>query len=697
VNISTPYPVWYLLLCIAGAAAASWWLYRKNKIPFEDSQKWQLYILSGFRFLAVTIIFLLLFNPLLNTENSHKEKPLIVVAVDNSQSVMANKDSAFYRTTFADNIKKIEAQLGDNFEVKYLTYGEKITDGNNITFAEKQSDYSTLISGIYSRYENNNIGALILAGDGLYNKGVNPVYEAKSFKFPVFTVALGDTNHQRDIRIKKVKHNEIAYLGNTFPVNIAIVGDGCNGEQAKVSIIYKGNEIFNKNIIIDGQNFTADIPAVLDAKESGLQHYTINVTRLSNEISYINNTYQFAVEVLDGKQKILLAALSPHPDLGALKKSIESNKNYEAKIVFVNELAKITDLKQYNLVVMHQLPGTTNSVQNILNNLRQMQIPTLFIGGTQSNWQVLSSYLSGLRISSSPANENDAIPIVNGSFSLFSLSENLKSKLANFPPLKSPFGNYNNTGFEVLANQQVGYVKTNNPLIALSKGNTWRVGVICGEGIWRWHLADFSQNKNYDVFDEIINKTVQYLGVKSDLRRFRLVNFKTTYLENEPLQLDAEVYNPSYELDNKNDVEFTINTTDEKLYKYTFSKTANAYTLNAGILAPGIYTYIAKTMVDGKQETINGIFSILPLQNELGETVADHNLLGQLAQNTGGNMFYPKELDKLVKQLKASEVIKPIIYTERETTDLINLKWLFIIILLFMSVEWLVRKINGVV
>ena len=392
-----------------------------------------------------------------------------------------------------------------------------------------------------------------------------------------------------------------------------------------------------------------------------------------------------------------MAALSPHPDLGALKKSIESNKNYEAKIVFVNELAKITDLKQYNLVVMHQLPGTTNSVQNILNNLRQMQIPTLFIGGTQSNWQVLSSYLSGLRISSSPANENDAIPIVNGSFSLFSLSENLKSTLANFPPLKSPFGNYNNTGFEVLANQQVGYVKTNNPLIALSKGNTWRVGVICGEGIWRWRLADFSQNKNYDVFDEIINKTVQYLGVKSDLRRFRLVNFKPSYLENEPLQLDAEVYNPSYELDNKNDVEFTINTTDEKLYKYTFSKTANAYTLNAGILAPGIYTYIAKTMVDGKQETINGTLSILPLQNELGETVADHNLLGQLSQNTGGNMFYPKELDKLVKQLKACEVIKPIIYTERETTDLINLKWLFIIILLFMLVEWLVRKMNGVV
>lgn len=175
------------------------------------------------------------------------------------------------------------------------------------------------------------------------------------------------------------------------------------------------------------------------------------------------------------------------------------------------------------------------------------------------------------------------------------------------------------------------------------------------------------------------------------------MNFKTSYLENEPLQLDAEVYNPSYELDNKNDVEFTINTTDAKLYKYTFSKTANAYTLNAGMLAPGIYTYSAKTTVDGKQETITGTFSILPLQNELGETVADHNLLGQLAQNTGGNMFYPKELDKLVKQLKASEVIKPIIYTERETTDLINLKWLFIIILLFMLVEWLVRKMNGVV
>jgi len=696
-NISTPYPIWYLLLCLVIGAAASWWLYRKNKIPFEDSQRWQLYILSGFRFIAVSIICLLLFNPLLNSENSRKEKPLIVVAVDNSQSIKANKDSAFYRTVLVDNIKKIDKELGDNFEVKYLTFGEKITDGNNITFDEKQSDYSTLISGIYSRYENNNIGALVLVGDGLYNKGVNPVYEAKAFKFPVFTIALGDTNRQRDIRIKKVKHNEIAYLGNTFPVNIAIAGDGCNSEQAKVSVLYKGNEIFTKNISIEGPNYTTDIPVVLDAKESGLQHYTIQVTQLANEISYINNTYQFAVEVLDGKQKILLAALSPHPDLGALKKSIEGNRNYEAKIVFVNELAKITDLKQYNLVVMHQLPGTSNSVQNILNTLRQMQIPTLFIGGSQTNWQVLSSYLSGLRINTSPTNENDAIPIVNGSFSLFSLSENLKNKLGNFPPLKSPFANYSNTSFEVLANQQVGYVKTNNPLIALSKGNTWKVGVVCGEGLWRWRLADFNQNKNYDAFDEVVNKTVQYLGVKSDLRRFRLVNFKTSYLENEAVQLDAEVYNPSYELDNKNDVEFSINTSDGKLYKYTFSKTANSYTLNAGVLQPGIYTYSAKTTVDGKVETISGSFSILPLQNELGETVADHNLLGQLSQNTGGTLFYPKEIDKLVKQLKSSEVIKPILYTERETTDLINLKWLFAMLLLFMTVEWLVRKMNGAV
>jgi len=65
-------------------------------------------------------------------------------------------------------------------------------------------------------------------------------------------------------------------------------------------------------------------------------------------------------------------------------------------------------------------------------------------------------------------------------------------------------------------------------------------GVLAAEGIWKWRLFDFLQNKNHDIFEEVLGKTIQYLTLKEDKRRFRISLDKNIFNENEPIILDAE-------------------------------------------------------------------------------------------------------------------------------------------------------------
>lgn len=207
-------------------------------------------------------------------------------------------------------------------------------------------------------------------------------------------------------------------------------------------------------------------------------------------------------------------------------------------------------------------------------------------------------------------------------------------------------------------------------------------------------MADYSENQNHDVFDELINKIVQYLSVKVDKSHFRVLT-KNNYYENEAVEFDAELYNDSYELINEPEVSMTIINSDNKKFPYVFNKTTNAYRLNAGILTVGDYRYEARVKTGDKILTEKGEFSVSSLQVESINTVADHQLLYNLAQQHMGEMVYKNELNQLEEMLINREDIKPVSYIQQKLNEMINLKWVFFLILVLLSFEWFIRKRSG--
>ena len=144
-------------------------------------------------------------------------------------------------------------------------------------------------------------------------------------------------------------------------------------------------------------------------------------------------------------------------------------------------------------------------------------------------------------------------------FLKFKISNDLSDFIDNSPPITSPFGIYNiSSSVDVFVNQRIGNSITNNPICFFDEFNGQKIGVIVGEGFWRWKLQDYKINENDNLFSEFYNKITQYLLVKEDRSKFRLFYDKELN-ENEDLIFEAQVYNDSYELENKEDIQLVLN------------------------------------------------------------------------------------------------------------------------------------------
>lgn len=654
------------------------------------------WLMAGLRFCVVTLIVFLLLSPLVRNNKNTTEKPIVVIAQDNSASIVANKDSAFYRHAFKDNWEKNIAELSSHFDVRVMSFGSTLRDSMDYSYNEKETDISSALDEINKRYIGKNLGAVILSTDGIYNKGFDPLYAAHNFKCSIYTVALGDTLVKRDAIVTKVDHNNTAFLGNTFPLQVVVDAQKLEGKSSTLTVSELSNgkedKLFVKPITFNSSEYHSTIPIQLKATNAGLRHYVVKLEPVEGEENLSNNRQDVFIQVIDEKQHVLILS-APHPDVAAITESINSGESFEAES-FLPEKFQGT-LNKYSLVILNQLPTAGKPITDILASINKLNIPVVYILGSQTDIAAFNRLNIGIKINSMGNKTTDAEAVETPNFSLFSTDDNYKTYATRLPALATPFGNYQlSPSVNVLFNQEIQSTVTNYPLIAFSTNGNAKYCVIAGEGLFRWKLQDFADHKNHDFFDGLITKIVQYLAVKDDKSFFR-IHAPNSYKEDEPIEMDAELYNPSYQLMNDPEVTITITNSEGKNFPFTFSRTSNAYHLNAGMLQAGTYTYNAQVKYGSQLYTKKGEFTVIPVQLESTHTIADHHLLYQLANQHGGKMFFPNQLDELTKALESRDDIKPIIYTHTSYSPIIDLKWIFFLLLILAGTEWFIRKWNG--
>lgn len=674
-------PWYFFLFSFFISFFLAYWLYFRNKKNAE-TKKNILFGLFLLRFTSTGLICILLLNIFTKQLQNQTENPSILIAVDNSSSIVSASDSSLNSKFVSVALEKFKEKLQNKYAVKTILFGNKTKATDEASdFSEKETDIENLILDLENNYSNQNIGALVLISDGIYNKGANPIYTAERLGYPIYTMALGDTNEIKDVSIQKINHNQISYFGNNFPVEVVVAVKKYFGKELVVSLSQNGVQMAKQIIKVTSENFLSSVNFTLSAEQVGVSNYLASISLLPDEKNTLNNSQSFAIEIIDNRDKILLLANAVHPDISALKDAILNNSTYELDFSFSSNFKK--SLKPYSVVIIHSY---TNNELSIFNECKNNNIP-LWVIAPQSFENGL-----GIKINSSFNKQNEVEAYYNSSFGLFSMSDDFKRFVNDFPAVKTVFGNYTlGNGIQALLNQKIGAVETENPILFFNEINGLKSSIFLGDGLWRWKMRDFAEHKDNKLFNELISKSIQYLSVKSDKSFFRVTSPKIIN-ENEGLELGAEVYNKSYELVTEPEVTLVLTNSENKKFNYTFGKTSNAYKLNIGILPKGVYRYEAKVKINGELLFKKGSLLVKEIFAEKINTVANHRLLFQLANRTKGKLFYPNELDQLEKEIMENDAIKSITYTKTTTVALIDLKWLLFAILVLLVTEWFLRK-----
>jgi len=692
-SIVSEAPKWFILLCVLAGLVYAGALYFRDR--FNRTYGSRLAALLGFfRLVVVSLLAFFLLKPLIKNISNDLQKPIIVIAQDDSESLVVGKDSSYYKGEYQQQLQSLIASFGNDYEIRTYHFGAQVAEGiDSLRFDEKLTDFSTLLDEVYNKYSGSNIGALIVASDGLYNRGENPVYSFRKLGCPVYTVALGDTTVHKDVLLAEVAHNRIAYLGNKFPVEITVEGRKAAGENSTLTVSRKGQVLHSEQIQFTGERFFKTISLSLDAKETGLQKYTVSLTTVKNEITTTNNRKDIFIDVLDGRQKVLILASAPHPDVAAIKDALLINESYQVEAELEKDFSG--NLSEYSLVIFHQLPAVGGTGLSIISNTLDSGIPAVFVWGANTDFRAFNDLNTGYALNDYRNSTTDVGGIFSKEFSLFSMNESTAENMRKLPPLSVPFGDFEfSQGVSALAYQRVGQIETDNPLISFNKVGEHKVGLIAGEGLWRWRLTSFQNTQAHDEFSEIVTKMVQYMASKEDRSLFR-VNAKNDFLENEHVIFEAELYNESYEPITNREISITIVNEEGNEFRYNFSPTGTRYRLDAGQLPPGNYSYNAQANNGAQLLKEVGEFSVTPLQLETVNTVADHRLLNQFAVENNGEMVLPADMNSLAEKIKARKDIVAIAYENKQLTDIIDYRWLLAVLLGFLCLEWLLRKRAG--
>ena len=664
--ILTDYPWYMVLACIALGAAYAAVLYFLGPRRFGTAMRW---LLAAVRTLVVGIVALLLLAPVSKRTVHERERPHVVLLQDVSYSVRQGCDSAF-------SLQALASGLEGSFRVSYLPFG---TDG------------STDIGSAMERFRSDRVDAMVLASDGIHNRGASPASVAEHLPFKVHCVALGDTTTPRDARLADLRCNRMALLGSRFPVELTVQADQLQGRSTGLSVVDAvGRQVLARRIDFSGNPYSETVAATIEAKSAGLQRFSVRLDAVDGEQLLENNSLTFYVDVIDTRRKVAILANAPHPDVAALRQSIEGNDNYEAVVVMADEAeaGRWKPDDDIQLAILHNLPSKEHPDVSGVQHL-----PTLAIIGLQTDLPRFNALHSGMEIQARSSKTVEATALHQPGFSLFSLTDDDVRLIESLPPLASPFGQARlSEGVQTLFSARLGNIDSRQPLVAASAQGGLRRAWVWGEGLWRWRLAEYADHESHEVFDRWVAQLLNFTAMQSSRERLQ-VTAERSYPQGDPVVLHAVVYNESFEVTNQPEVSMRLDRVDDKgravqCGEYSFRREGSGYALSLPSLDEGLYRYSARC----GDLAAEGSFAVEATNLEQRWLVADHNLLASVAAATGGGVYAPGEVDELVEKLSE---IKPTIYTHTRFTELSKVPWVLALLVLLLAVEWAVRKYSG--
>lgn len=688
-NIFSDISLWWLIPWGILAFAGSVWYYRKQR-NLEGTPGWLRSFLIFLRGGALFLLGLLLYGILIESTETKLEKPVFILLVDNSSSMKNYKDSSSVEKQINDFSQQLNSRFRDRFDVVAYTIDD-VVGSKKPDFSGESSNLDAGFEHIYNQYYNRNVGGICFISDGNFNKGNSPQYTAEKISLtPVFSVGVGDTTRKRDQLIRSVAANDIAFYKNQFPIEVDIEASKMGTTTVRVDLYQEKEKIASETVTYNGEALDFQhVSFLVDANAIGFVNYTIRLESVEGESSLENNVRSVYIEVIDSRSKILMLAEAPHPDVSAIKQVLDQDPNAEVTSQLLSDWEG--SLKDVELLIWHGAGTSSNT--NLVNEIKRNGTPVWYVIPAGASRNRVAELGIGISIPTDRRTDN-VQGYTNSGFQLFEVSDKVDDMLAKAPPVTVKYGSIQADGATALISQRIGPVKKQDPILVFGKSTKSKYAAFFGEGIWRWRLSEYARTKKHEGFQELVQKSVQYLVVRKNTDPFR-VNLPKRFATSDDVIIQAEFYNEAFEPITTPEIQFELKNEDNRVIPYTFAKKTADYMLELGKLAAGRYSWKATTKFNGKSYQKEGVFVVEAVSLESLTTSADHNLLKLMADQSSGKFYRLNQLNQLLKDIEGRKDIVNISYEETDYSDLIDWKWIFALAGLLLATEWFLRRYFG--
>jgi hypothetical protein len=671
-----------LLIFLAAISALGIAVFQYLKSKKERTKR--SFMLALLRFVSIFGILLLLINPKFTNTSYVLEKSNLVLAVDNSQSINYFK-STDEVTAFVASIRE-NKNIQEKYNISTFTFGNKLKAQDTFSFSENQTDVTSAFKELQDIYKGK-VAPTVIITDGNQTYGEAYQYAAKKYKQDVYPVIVGDTTSYQDLKISQLNANRYAFLNNKFPVEIIANYNGNSAVSTKLNVFQNGRVIYSQPLSFSKEKTSEIVQVTLPVTSIGVKTYTVSLQALDAEKNTVNNKKSFGIEVIDERTNVLILTSIIHPDLGTLKKAIESNEQRNVTIKKSDE--PDINLKDYQAVLLYQ-PNV--SFKPYYETIKTLGINTFTITGTRTDYRFLNDN-GELFTRELSAQVEDYQAEFNSNFSTFQVDD---IGFSNFPPLVDEFGEVSiKKAHTPLLMQTISGLPTGSSLLTTIEDGAQRHAILFGEGIWRWRAQSYLDNQSFEPFDEFVGKLIQYLASKE--RRNRLnINYNSFYNGGDNIVIAAQYFDKNYEFDARAKLSMVVigerNNTRQEIPMVLKN---NRYEVDLSSLTPDSYKF--SVTVAGESISRPGNFEIIEFNVEQQFLSANVTPLQQIATNTNKELYSMGNSAQLITNLLENETYNPIQKQQKQIKPLIDWYYLLGIIILTLSLEWFIRKYNGLI
>ena len=383
------WPTWLFFLIILVLAAVAFFYYFRTLPPLSSYRR---ILLTSLRAVGLIIALFILLSPILQIIFEENEKPVVAVLLDNSASMKISDsfgergDSLRYLLNHFSRISP-----DDSIDIRPYFFDLSLRSGENDTldFQTDGTNMDQALRAVIDTLAGQNLQAVILASDGIYNQGANPVLASQNITVPIYTVMIGDSTKPKDVILKRIQTNQITYVNKELPVEVVFWQNGYDGEKGIISLMQADRQIAHQTITLGKSGFEQKAEITFTPKKVGDFNYTVQIQPLPDEITAKNNSQNIQIRTLKSKIQVLIMSGIPNFDRRFLSYFGDQLKDYQFNFLtekssgnyYEASFNKIA-LDSIDLVILHGFPtkrSDQGQVNKIFQNIERRKLPIFWM------------------------------------------------------------------------------------------------------------------------------------------------------------------------------------------------------------------------------------------------------------------------------------------------------------------------------